>query len=196
MGIDLLQYESEALLRDIHVPAPDLDEVPDLQQFLHSKTEPHAVISEPDAGTAYHVAEDTLPLSPGEVIQLRYRDSISSFDVTWDAEGVVMASSRQSQSQGRREWVGEAVSSRFAWFRSGGQDVHPFQEADRIVALSGKTLQSEQKGSLQFAQHIILEDSYRFPSGRTQASRSVTGMGRLIYRRAMTKLLAGTCQSA
>ena len=34
--------------------------------------------------------------------------------------------------------------------------------------------------------------AYSLPSGRTQASRSVTGIGRLMYSRAMTKLLAGS----
>ena len=33
--------------------------------------------------------------------------------------------------------------------------------------------------------------AYSLPSGLTQASRSVTGIGRLMYSRAMTKLLAG-----
>ena len=153
LSIDLLQYEGETLLRDIHVSPPDLDEVPDLQQLLHPKTEPHAVVGEPHARTAYHVAEDTLPLSPGEVVQLRYRNSISSSDIARYAEGVVMTPARQSQSQRGRERVGEAVGSRFAGFRSGGQDVHAFQEADRIVALSGKDPPVRTESSSQFARH-------------------------------------------
>ena len=178
LGIDLLQYEGKAILCDVHVPAPDFDQVPDLQQFLHPETEPHAVVGKSNARTPYHVAEYTLPLSPGEVIQLCYRDSISSFDVTRNAERVVMASSRQSQSQGRRERVGEAAGSCFAWFRSRGQDVHSFQPADRIVALSGKPPVRTEKFIVPAAKSLL--NNYRIPPGRTQASRSETGKGRLI----------------
>ena len=56
-----------------------------------------------------------------------------------------------------------------------------FQEIDGIIPLTSVA------SDLCVINRLL---AYRLPSGRTQASRSATGMGELIYSRAMTKVLA------
>ena len=59
-----------------------------------------------------------------------------------------------------------------------------FQEIDSVIAFTFRALEMG-------VQKIFTPSPYNLVSGRTQASRSETGIGRLMYSRAMTKLLAG-----
>lgn len=141
LRVDFLQDERKPVLCDLDPSALDFHQAAELQQLLDPRAELDAFDVHIHPRAPHHVPQHPLPLPAGELVQLGYSDGVRVRVVAWDAEGLVVAPTGQSQPQGSRERIGERVGSRPAGIGDGREDVQAFEKRQGVVALTERASQ-------------------------------------------------------
>lgn len=98
LRIDLLQDKRESFLSNTDTDAFNFDQATVLQQVLDRRTESGTLVPQNDSSAADHVAQNTLPLAPRELVELIDGYWVLTSGVPSNAKGFVVSGTGQGLS--------------------------------------------------------------------------------------------------